>query len=306
MSDMRTGFVEPLLAELAGRQHGVVARRQLEALGLKPTAIARRVSAGRLHRVHVGVYAVGHSVLGPDGRRMAAVLACGPGAALSHASAGALWGLRESWAVLTDVTVPRAGGHKRPRLRIHRALDLRADEVTTHRAVPVTTPARTILDLAAILHPAHLENVLDRNESSSSPTTPPSPPWPEPTPATAERQAPGHPRTLRRRPRASPAAASRSSSASSATTTACPRPGSTPRIHGKEVDFLFEAHRLIVETDSWRYHRTRRAFEEDRARDVLTTKAGYRTLRFTDRRLTEDPTSVAAAIHALLADRRAA
>ena len=71
-------------------------------------------------------------------------------------------------------------------------------------------------------------------------------------------------------------------------------------------DFLFEPRCLIVETDSRRYHKTRRAFEEDRARDVLTTRAGYRTLRFTDRRLTEDPTSVAAAIHSLLADRRAA
>ena len=77
-------------------------------------------------------------------------------------------------------------------------------------------------------------------------------------------------------------------------------------VAGKEVDFLFEPHGLIVETNSWRYHRTRRAFEADRARDVLTTKAGYRTLRFTDRQLSEDPTSVAAAIRTLLADRRAA
>src|SRR5262249_48115820 len=157
MSDMRPRFVEPRVAALAARQHGVVARRQLAELGLKPSAIARRVSAGRLHRIHLGVYAVGHPVLGPDGRRMAAVLACGTGAALSHASAGALWGLRESWAAMTDVSVPRAGGHKRPRLRIHRALDLRADEVTARRAIPVTTPARTILDLAATLRQADLE-----------------------------------------------------------------------------------------------------------------------------------------------------
>ena len=77
-------------------------------------------------------------------------------------------------------------------------------------------------------------------------------------------------------------------------------------LEGKEVDFLFRAHRRSVETDCWRYYKTRRAFEEDRARDVLTTRAGDRTLRFTDRRLTEDPTGVAAALHTLLADRRAA
>ena len=85
-----------------------------------------------------------------------------------------------------------------------------------------------------------------------------------------------------------------------------PQPRLNTTVEGKEVDFLFEARRLIVETDSWRYHKTRRAFEEDRARDVLTAQAGYRTLRFTDRRLAEDPTGVAAAIHTLLADRRAA
>ena len=85
-----------------------------------------------------------------------------------------------------------------------------------------------------------------------------------------------------------------------------PAPCVNTTIRGKEVDFLFAERRLIVETDSWRYHKTRRAFEEDRERDVLTAQAGYRTLRFTDRRLAEDPTGVAAAIHTLLADRRAA
>ncbi len=117
---------------------------------------------------------------------MAAVLACGPGAALSYTSAAALWGLRESWAALTDVTVPRAGGHKRPRLRIHRALDLRADEVTTHRAIPVTTPARTILDLAERLREPTWSTSSTATRSSSSPTIPPSLPSPEATPATAE------------------------------------------------------------------------------------------------------------------------
>jgi very-short-patch-repair endonuclease len=306
LSAIGTTFVEPRIAELAARQHGVVARRQLADLGLKPTAIARRVSAGRLHRVHVGVYAVGHPVLGPDGRRMAAVLACGPGAALSHCSAAALWGLRESWAELTDVAVPRAGGQKRPRLRIHRALDLRADEVTTRRAVPVTTPARTILDLAATLHTAHLEHVLDRNEILELTDYP--------SLAALARAHPGHRGAGKLLATLNAYDAGRELTRSGLEVLfrklchdhGLPTPRVNTTVRGKEVDFLFAQSRLIVETDSWRYHKTRRAFEEDRARDVLTTKAGYRTLRFTDRRLTEDPTSVAAAIRALLADRLAA
>jgi very-short-patch-repair endonuclease len=80
-----------------------------------------------------------------------------------------------------------------------------------------------------------------------------------------------------------------------------PSPKVNTTVEGKEVDFLFEPARLIVETDSWRYHKTRRAFENDRARDALTTAAGYRTLRVTDRRLTNDPAAVAAAIAATLA-----
>jgi len=139
--------VDGRIAALAARQHGVVAARQLKALGLARQTIADRVATGRLHRVHRGVYAVGHPVLGGHGRWMAAVLACGPRAALSHASAGALWGVRPNAARRPDVSVPRSGG-ERPGLRVHRARSLSPDEVTTHRGIPVTTPARTVLDLA--------------------------------------------------------------------------------------------------------------------------------------------------------------
>ena len=97
------------IAALALRQHGVVSRRQLRALGLDDNAVSYRVRAGRLHRLHRGVYAVGHTVVGARGRWMAAVLACGPDAALSHASAAALWELRPSEATWIDVTVPRVG-----------------------------------------------------------------------------------------------------------------------------------------------------------------------------------------------------
>src|SRR4029079_7860948 len=110
------------------------------------------------------VYAVGHTVLGAHGRWLAAVLACRPGAVLSHSSAGALWDIRSSAAGRIDVTVPGAGRPAVPRLRVHRARELRAGDVTTHRAIPGTSPARTILDLAATLPERALEKVLDRAE----------------------------------------------------------------------------------------------------------------------------------------------
>jgi predicted transcriptional regulator of viral defense system len=175
------------LAALAARQHGVVARRQLRALGLHDTAITERVATGRLHRVHRGVHAVGHSVLTPRGRWMAAVLAGGPGAVLSHAAAGALWDLRRSAATRIDISVPRSGRAKRDGLRVHRPRNLPPDETTTHDGIPVTTPARTILDLAATLQTRPLERLLDQAENARLTDVASLVAWPEPTPATAER-----------------------------------------------------------------------------------------------------------------------
>src|SRR3954451_5310156 len=124
-------------------------------------AIDRRVALGRLHVVHHGVYAVGHPALGRSGRWMAAVLACGPDAALSHASAAALWALQRGEPNIVDVTAQRTG-RKRPGIRIHRPRV--PAETTTHDAIPVTTPARTILDLAATVSASRLEHLLDQAE----------------------------------------------------------------------------------------------------------------------------------------------
>jgi predicted transcriptional regulator of viral defense system len=153
------------IAALAARQHGVVATRQLAALGLPQRAVSHRASAGRLHRIHRGVYAVGHPNLTANGYRMAAVLACGPGAALSHASAAAHWGIRPTSATRIDVSVPGRGGRReRARLRVHRAASLRSDEVTEEEGIRVTTPARTLLDLASSLPRRALERALDQAE----------------------------------------------------------------------------------------------------------------------------------------------
>src|SRR4051812_32366599 len=111
------------MARLAGEQHGVVSRSQLLVLGLTEQSVARRVRAARLHRVHRGVYAVGHRVLTLEGRWMAAVLAAGDGAALSHATAAAAWEMRPVGSGAIHVTIPAATGRlQRPGLRIHRSV----------------------------------------------------------------------------------------------------------------------------------------------------------------------------------------
>lgn len=140
--------IERALADLAGRQHGVVARRQLLDLGLGSSAIDRRLRAGRLHRIHHGVYAVGHRRLTRDGRWLAAVLAGGRGAVLSHRPAGAAWGVRR-WSGRPAITVP---GWRRPTsaFEVH-GCSLPADEVTVDDGIPITTVPRTLLDLATVL-----------------------------------------------------------------------------------------------------------------------------------------------------------
>ena len=294
MHDIRAELVEhPLdrtIARLATRQHGVVARRQLEAIGLGRGAVAHRVAAGRLHRVHRGVYAVGHPVLTVDGRRMAAVLATGPGAALSHASAAALWEIRPTSATRIDVTVRSAGGRaKRPGLWIHRTPTLGLDELTEHRGIRVTTVARTLLDLAATMSPRALERALDEAEIQQ---------LYDRTSLDALARAHAGERGARALTQALDEDGDPTLTDSELMLTLCREhklEQPTPRawVAGLRVDFLFAASRLVVETDGYRFHRTRRAFERDRERDAILARAGYRTLRFTHRQLTREPTMVA-------------
>jgi hypothetical protein len=150
------------IPSLAARQHGVVSRSQLAALGLGRRAIGHRVECGRLHAVHRGVFAVGHAAISGDARWMAAVLAAGPGAALSHRSAAALWGVRGTARGRIEVTAPRKAA-SRPGLQLHHAL-LASDEVGVHRGIPVTSTPRTLLDLASVLAPQALERAVDEAE----------------------------------------------------------------------------------------------------------------------------------------------
>jgi very-short-patch-repair endonuclease len=287
---------DKLVAHLAERQHGVVASRQLAAIGISRNAISARAHAGRLHRVHRGVYAVGHPVLTVDGRRMAAVLAAGPGAVLSHASAAALWEIRPSAAARIDVSVRTPGGRaKRPGLRVHRAPTLRDDEITEHRGIRVTTPTRTLLDLAATLPRRALERALDEAEIRELYDL---------TSLDAIARAHAGERGAAALQRALDLDGDPTLTDSELEELmlalcddhAIERPKPRTWVAGLRVDFLFAAARLVVETDGYRYHRTRHAFERDRERDAILARAGYRTLRFTHRQLTRRPAEVAETI----------
>jgi predicted transcriptional regulator of viral defense system len=294
------------IAALARRQHGVIARRQFHELGLGDRAVAHRIAVGRLHRLHRGVYAVGHTVLGPRGHWMAAVLACGPRAVLSHASAAALWELRAGAAARTDVTVPGTGGRReRPRVRIHRARDLDG-QTTTNDGIPVTTPERTILDLAATLQRRRLERLVDRAETARLTDV-----------ASLDALA----RAQDRHRGAAKLRAALGTHTPGTTLTrsgleerflalcrdsGLPQPLVNETVAGLEVDFFFVDARLVIEADSWQHHRTRSAFERDRRRDATLARAGYRTLRMTHAQLTDEPGVVVDTLISALDDRRAA
>lgn len=154
--------VNALIAELAARQHGVVWAAHLRGLGLTPPGIEARVRARRLFRVHRGLYAVGHTALTPRGRELAAVLACGPGARLSHRSAASLWALLRSSGRRIDVTAPRS---RKPRagITLHRSRSIHPDDVDRFDGIPVTSVARTLVDVAGGLSRADLAEAVNNS-----------------------------------------------------------------------------------------------------------------------------------------------
>ena len=285
-----------MIAALAGLQHGVVGRIQLLGLGVGRRAIGHRVESGRLHPVHRGVYAVGHRALSRHGRWMAAVLAAGPGAVLSHGSAAALWGIRDTSRTRIDVITPRTL-HARPALRPHCAV-LPTDEMTTKDGIPVTTPARTLLDLAAILDRRALERAF--NEAEVRRLTSPAPL------ATLIACHPGKRGTTNLRTLVPDAGRSTTRSElegrflSFLDTHDLPHPETNVLIEGVEVDAAWRAQHLIVELDGYAFHGTRAAFESDRARDRRLTARGWRVIRITWRDLCERPHELATELGALL------
>jgi len=264
-----------LITHIATNQYGVVSRDQLRAAGLSSTGVARRVAARRLHRIH-RVYAVGHRSLSNDGRWMAAVLAHGEGAVLSHRSAAALWGIRHPRNEPVDITVTgTAGRTTRAGISLHRSTTLIASSCTRRRGIPVTTPARTLADLRGLLSPAKLARAVREAEFLGLPMGGDAP---------ADRARTDLEQlfiSLCRRHR-------------------LPKPAVNAAFDRYEVDFLWSEHRLVVEVDGWESHRTRSAFEQDRARDARLAVLGYEVVRFTWRQIRDDRAGVARTIRSLL------
>jgi hypothetical protein len=276
---------------------------QLIQLGLGAGAIEYRLRLGRLHRIQRGVYAVGHRAISREGRWMAAVLACGPGAVLSHRSAAALWGLRPNHAGPIEVTVPGARPNGRP--FVARSSNLQPGEFTVERGIPVTTPAMTLLDLGSVLAPHELERALRETEVLRLTDI-----------GELEALLARHPR--RRGTRALRQAVNEAVQTAGITRSELedrfkgillqaklPRPEHNATLEldaatSIEVDCLWRETRLIVELDGHAFHATRASYERDRIRDRRLMTAGWRVIRMTWRQVRDEHDAVVADLRSLL------
>jgi len=264
------------IARIARKQHGIVTTRQLVEVGLTKSAIAKRAKRGRLHRLHRGVYAVGHEGLSEEARWMGAVLAGGHGAALSHGAAAVHWGLLRPLDGPIDVTIPTQTGRAQRRgIRIHRCGSLKATWsttgsptrlVTVRDHIPVTTVPRTLIDIRATLPPRLVRRAVRQAEflglGLGEIRT-------DRTRSDLERDF----LRLWRRNK-------------------LPRPEVNVPIGGMTVDFLWREARLIVETDSYATHGGTVAFENDRERDLRLRRLGYSVHHFSERQLEAEPEAV--------------
>jgi hypothetical protein len=291
------------IAALALRQHGAVAHRQLRKLGLTNREIGYRLEVGRLHRRHPEVYAVGHALLSREGRWMAAVLACGRRAALSHWDAAALWGLMPARGERIEVSTPSRSGRdpERARIRLHRVGTLRDEERTVVDGVPTTTVARTLLDLAPRLAPRALEDLIGQASRLGVFDR-----WTVLRCLEAHPRRPGSPAlrgvlsALEGRDAADLRSALEVRFLQLCDDHGLPAPATNVRVAGFLVDFHWPGTRLIAETDGYAYHASRASFERDRDRDQRLTLAGYTVVRFTYRQVTRTPEAVAHRLRVLL------
>ena len=271
---------------------------QLRAAGLSPEAIKRRVWSGRLHALHRRVYAVGHEAVGREGRRWAAVLALGD-ACLSHGSAAAAWGIAAAPAAIHVTVRGRAGLRSRDGIRVHRPRALPDDEVATLRGLPITTPARTLLDLAATGRRAAIAVAVDRAEQLRLIDFAELHALLDRYPARA-----GTP-SLKAVLTSYTGPADVRSHLERLVHDLCeqqqlPRPHVNVVIEGGVRDFAWPRQRLVVEADSYAWHRSPAALNADRERDVALTLAGWRVLRFTSAQLTRRRAWVARSLTAAL------
>jgi hypothetical protein len=290
MSDMRNDKRSRQAWGLAGRQHGVVARWQLLALGFNSREIEHRVGRGRLHLVMRGVYAVGWPRLTRERRWMAAVLACGEGAALSHRSAAALWGIGEELPGRVDVSVKRRCELRRPGLKVRGRPTLGADDLAAMDGIPVTAVVRTLLDLACEIPSRRLERAV--NEADKRDLIDPE----ELRIAVGDYAGQPGARNLRELLDKRTFRLSDSDLEilfrPIAETAGLPPPLSKQVVNGWEVDFYWPDLGLVIETDGLRYHRTASTQTRDVRRDRAHALAGMTPLRFTHREVKHHPDRV--------------
>lgn len=289
------------IAQIAARQHGNITRQQLLAVGASSAWITREIARGHLYRVFTGVYAVGRPAAAPLERAAAAVLACGPRAALSHGSAMTLWGFWKRWEEPFEVTI---AADRRPKgIRIHRCSTLLRRDVATCGGILATSPARTLLDVAPRTRPRSLTRMVndarrrelltlgDLAELAVRCLSHPGAPLLKahalgphnPTRSAMEDDFLGFCRRYH-----------------------LPTPEVNTIVCGYEVDAYFRAEKVIVELDGWDFHSDRRAFENDRERDATMLLAGIVTIRITYQRLHGSPDREARRLHTILSARRVA
>ena len=278
---------DELIEQLAAGQRGLVTRTQLRARGITAHAIASRVRAKRLRLLHRGVYRVG-PVIAPHARELAAVLACGPHAVVSHRSAGWLWQLLpDPGEAPVDISLREGDRGRRRNISVHR-VHLREHDVTTCEDIAVTTPRRTLIDLAAVLSSRDLEralaiaerlNLLERRDLLSA--------------SAQQAGRPGAPllRTLLQTD-AGPAftrSEAEDQFLALIRRAQLPAPETNVRVGDYEVDFYWRRERLVVEVDGFAFHANTRKFDSDRRRDAWLTANGLHVIRVTWRQLTGEP-----------------
>lgn len=275
---------------LVKRQHGVVAHRQLRELGLSRSSIRWRVKSGRLHPVRRGVYAVGRPETTAHGRWVAALLACGPGAALSHGSAAALWGFGAEVRGLVEVSLPPGRRSRHPGIRAHRRARLPPDQVTEHEGVALTAPIRTLIDHAPQLTPARLEravNEADKLERVRADVL---------YAALADHGGEPGVGPLRRlldplHFRLSDSELERAMRPV-AKGAGLPVPETKVWVNRFEVDFFWRDLGIVVEADGLRYHRTASQQRRGLERDQAHISAGLWPLRFSHWQIAKEPAHV--------------
>jgi very-short-patch-repair endonuclease len=296
-----TGDLE--VARIADRQRGLIHRRQLEAAGLGQTAIRNRVRKRQLQRVLPDVFAVGSGL--PTGRmahrlgvQTAAVMQFNGRGLLSRRSAGVLWGLIEPVDGPVTLTVVGWDGGCRWGLTVHRVKFIDPSEIRTRLWLPLTSPARTLLDLAGVLDPFELESALANavrgrllRDSDLRQTL-----------SRAPRSTKGIATLRALLQGARPAADTRSIYERRLLRlieqAELPRPLTNIKVAGHMVDMLWPEQRLIVEFDGWEFHHDRGAFERDRLRDQRLIAAGHRVTRVTARHVDRTPFALVARLAA--------